>query len=99
MGTATLELVQQDRIGWQDKYRAQQDKMKEREALLTLAKRTIVEKTRLHVALVKKCEALEQQLEKRDKDISEHAEHCRKVCLSFVSLLFLSSDSLFSLQR
>lgn len=98
-GTATLEGVKKDRIGWEEKYRAQQDKMLERETLLTLAQRTVVEKTRQHVALVTKCEALEQQLEKCNKDINEHAEHCRKVCLSFVSLLFRSPDSLFSLQR
>ena len=45
-GTATLELVQKDGIGWQEKYTNQQDKMKERENLLTFSERSVVEKTR-----------------------------------------------------
>ena len=98
-GTATLESVQKDGKGWQEKYTAQQDRMKERETLLTFAERSVVEKTRQHGALVKKYEGLEDQMRQRDKEISEHAEHCRKVCLLFVSLLFLSSDLLFSSQR
>jgi hypothetical protein len=73
--------------------------MKERETSLTFAERSVVEKTRQHGALLKKYEGLAQQLGQRDKEISEHAKHCRQVCCFFASLLFISSDLLFSLQR
>jgi gas vesicle protein len=97
-GTATLEAVQKDGMGWQEKYTTQQDKMKERENLLTFSERSVVEKTRQLTSLGKKCDGLEQQLQQQLEEISKHAEHCRKVCLLFLSLLFLSSDLPFSLQ-
>ncbi len=52
-GTATLEKVRRVRRGWQEKYTAQQDKMQERENLLTFVERSFVEKTRLLAALGK----------------------------------------------
>jgi chromosome segregation ATPase len=84
-GTVTLESVQKDGMGWQEKYTAQQDKMQERENLLTFVERSFVEKTRQLATLGKKCDGLEQQLEQRGEEMSKQTEHCRKVCLLFVS--------------
>ncbi len=64
-GTAALESVQKDGMGWQEKYTTQQDKIKERENLLTFSERSYVEKTRQLASLGKKCEGLEQQLQQR----------------------------------
>ncbi len=72
--------------------------MKERENLLTFSERSVLDKTRQLASLGKKCEGLEQQLQQRLEEISKHAEHCRKVCLLFLPLLFLSSNLPFSLQ-
>ena len=96
-GTSTLQTMQKDGLGWQEKYTNQQDKMKDREELLTFLERSVVETTRQIAALHKKCGGLEQKLDVRDKEISSHAALSRKVCLYFVSLLFLSSNLLFSL--
>ncbi len=41
-GTVTLESVQKDGMGWQEKYTAQQDKMQEKENLLTFVERSSI---------------------------------------------------------
>jgi hypothetical protein len=46
-GAATLEAVQKEGLGWQGKFTDQQDKMEDREKLLTCLKRSVVEKQRL----------------------------------------------------
>ncbi len=41
-GTSTLQAMQKDGLGWQEKYTNQQDKMKDREELLTFLERSVV---------------------------------------------------------
>jgi hypothetical protein len=96
-GTASLEALQKEGLGWQGKCTDQQDKMKEREILLTFLERSVVEKTRQIAVLNKQCESLANKLKERDKEISMHAELSREVSFLVFSLLFLSSDLLFSL--
>jgi hypothetical protein len=79
--TSTSQTMQKDGLGWQEKYTNQQDKVKDREDLLTFLERSVVETTRQIAALHKKCGGLEQKLEVRDKEISTHAALSRQVCL------------------
>ena len=78
-GTASLEALQKEGLGWQGKYTDQQDKNKEREKLLTFLERSLVEKTRQIAVLNKQCESLGNKVKERDKEISTHAELSRKV--------------------
>ena len=96
-GAATLEGVQKEGLGWQGKFTDQQDKMKDREKLLTCLELSVVEKQRQIAALRKKCEDLAHKLQERDDEISTHGALFREVCLILFSLLFLSSNLLFSL--
>jgi hypothetical protein len=96
-GAATLEGVQKDGLGWQGKFTDQQDKMKDREKLLTSLEMSVVEKQRQIAALRNKCEDLAHKLEERNDEISTHAALTREVSLILFSLLFLSSNLLFSL--
>ena len=96
-GAATLEAVQKEGLGWQGKFTDQQDKMKDREELVTCLERSVVEKQRQIALLQRKSEDLAHKLLKRDEEISTHVLLARKVCLSFFPLLFLSSYLLFSL--
>ncbi len=96
-GAATLEAVQKKGLGWQGKFTDQQDKMKDREELLTCLERSIVEKQRQIAALQRKSEDLAHKLLQRAEEISTHAALSRNVCLFPFPLLFLSSYLLFSL--
>jgi uncharacterized protein with von Willebrand factor type A (vWA) domain len=78
-GTASLEALQKEGLGWQGKYTDQQDKNKEREKLLTFLERSVVEKTRQIAVLNKQCESLRNKVKERDKEISTHAELSREV--------------------
>ena len=78
-GTASLEALQKEGLGWQGKYTDQQDKNKEREKLLTFLERSVVEKTRQIAVLNKQSESLRNKVEERDKEISTHAELSREV--------------------
>ena len=78
-GTASLEALQKEGLGWQGKYTDQQDKNKEREKLLTFLERSVVEKTRQIAVLNKQCESLGNKVKERDKEISTHAELSREV--------------------
>ncbi len=96
-GAATLEAVQKEGLGWQGKFTDQQDKMKDREELVTCLERSVVEKQRQVAVLQRKSEDLAHKLLKRDEEISTHAELARKVRLFPFPLLFLSSYLLVSL--
>ena len=96
-GTASLEALQKEGLGWQGKYTDQQDKNKEREKLLTFLERSVIEKTRQIVVINKQCESLGNKVIVRDKEISTHAELSREVSFLILSELFVSSDLLFSL--
>ena len=78
-GTASLEALQKEGLGWQGKYTDQQDKNKEREKLLTFLERSVIEKTRQIAVLNKQSESLRNKVEERDKEISTHAELSREV--------------------
>ena len=78
-GTASLEALQKEGLGWQGKCTDQQDKNKEREKLLTFLERSVAEKTRQIAVLNKQCESLANKLKERDKEISTHAELSREV--------------------
>ncbi len=98
-GTSTLQTMQKDGLGWQEKYTNQQDKMKDREELLTFLERSVVETTRQIAALHKKCGGLEQKLEVRDKEISSHAALSRKVAFTLsLYCFFLLTCSSFCLR-
>ena len=74
-GTASLEALQKEGLGWQGKYTDQQDKNKEREKLLTFLERSLVEKTRQIAVLNKQCESLGNKVKEGEGQRDKHA--CR----------------------